>query len=87
MFTLFRNAENSQHHPAFRDIQGTIRKDIHHGKKRDMCKLSMALQGTGDPIGWVDAKAGTRHYIYQGATSLVHELIFDGEKRHTNLSL
>ena len=89
-FTLFSDAENSRHYLAFRDTEGGIRESVHQGETWAMTKpseLAKAPEATGDPIGWVDSKADTRHYIYQGEKSLVHELIFNGNWTHRNLSM
>ena len=89
-FTLFSNAGNHQHYLAFRDTQGTIREYLLRGKKWDMTKpteLANAPEATRDPIGWVDETTGTRHYIYQGRNDHVHELSFNGDWTHRNLSL
>ncbi len=90
VFTLFSDAENSRHYLAFRDTEGGIRESVHQGETWAMTKpseLAKAPEATGDPIGWVDSKADTRHYIYQGEKSLVHELIFNGNWTHRNLSM
>ena len=90
VFTLFSDAENSRHYLAFRDTQGTIREYLLRGKKWDMTKpteLANAPEATRDPIGWVDETTGTRHYIYQGRNDHVHELSFNGDWTHRNLSM
>ena len=89
-FHLFSDFLSTKHYLAFRDMQGTIREYVLRGETWKMTKpteFANAPKAAGDPIGWIDGKVGTRHYIYQGDRAHVHELIFDGNWIHRNLSL
>ncbi len=89
-FHLFSDFLSTKHYLAFRDMQGTIREYVIRGETWKMTKpteFANAPKAAGDPIGWIDGKVGTRHYIYQGDRAHVHELIFDGNWIHRNLSL
>jgi len=89
-FYLFSASANAKHYLAFRDMQGSIREYVLRGETWKMTKpteLANAPNAVGDPIGWIDGKVGTRHYIYQGDGASVHELIFDGNWAYRNLSM
>jgi hypothetical protein len=89
-FHLFSDFLSTKHYLAFRDMQGTIREYVLRGETWKMTKpteFANAPKAAGDPIGWIDGKVGTRHYIYQGDRAHVHELILDGNWIHRNLSL
>jgi len=89
-FHLFSDSVNTKHYLAFRDMQGSIRECVLRGETWKMTiptELANAPKAVSDPMGWIDGKVGTRHYIYQGDRAHVHELIFDGNWIHRNLSL
>ena len=89
-FHLFSGSANAKHYLAFRDVEGTIREYVLQGETWEMTKpteLANAPNAIGDPIGWIDGKVGTRHYIYLGDGASVHQLTFDGNWTHRNLSM
>jgi hypothetical protein len=49
-------------------------------------EMADAPRAKGSPIGWVNVKTGTRHYLYQSEDGEVHQLSFDGKWTHQALS-
>ena len=84
-FTLLHDTKNNRHYLAFCSSVGGISESVLKGKDWNTTNLSEEVdvpRAKGSPIGWVDAKNGTRHYLYQGENSEVYQLSFDGKWTH-----
>ncbi|MDP6893122.1 MAG: CotH kinase family protein, partial [Verrucomicrobiota bacterium] len=88
-FALFRDMKNERHYLAFRDPEGGIFESVLQGEEWTMAnpsEMADAPRAKGSPIGWVNVKTGTRHYLYQSEDGEVHQLSFDGKWTHQALS-
>jgi hypothetical protein len=84
-FTLLHDKKNNLHCLVFRSPDGGIRESVLQGEEWAMTNLSElvgAPRAKGSPVGWTNAKNGTRYYLYQGDNSEVHQLSFDGKWTH-----
>ena len=84
-FTLLHDTKNNRHYLAFCSSVGGISESVLKGKDWNTTNLSEEVdvpRAKGSPIGWADAKNGTRHYLYQGENSEVYQLSFDGKWTH-----
>ena len=84
-FTLFHDTKNNRHYLAFCSSVGGVFESVLKGKDWITTNLSEEVdvpRAKGSPIGWADAKNGTRHYLYQGENSEVYQLSFDGKWAH-----
>ena len=84
-FTLLHDKKKKLHFLAFTSPDGGIRESVLQGEEWAMTNLSElvgAPRAKGSPVGWTNAKNGTRHYLYQGDNSEVHQLSFDGKWTH-----
>ena len=88
-FTLFHDTKNDRHYLAFSGPEGGILESVLQGEEWTMAKpseMADAPRAKGNPIGWANAKTGTRHYLYQGENGEVHQLSFAGKWIHQSLS-
>ena len=88
-FALFLDTKNDRHYLAFRNPEGDILESVLQGEEwilTNPSELGDAPRAKGSPYGWANAKTGTRHYLYQGENSEVHQLSFEGKWTHQVIS-
>ncbi|MDP7014780.1 MAG: CotH kinase family protein [Pirellulaceae bacterium] len=77
------------HHLAFRDKAGHVREaTLRDGEWRitDPTAAAKSPLAAGEPAGLVSARDGARYYVYRGRDDHLHELRFDGDWTHRDLT-
>ena len=80
----------NDHFLAFRDVSGQIQEaTLNDGSWRLTIptKITGAPPASGDPIGLVSTRNGSRYYLYRGREGHLHELTFNGSWNHRDLNM
>jgi hypothetical protein len=95
------DAKGDRHYIAYRDTLGHIHEasemplvtddptavsDREIWQIKDVTTLAGAPPAAGEPAGLVSVRNGARNYVYRGREGKLHEIRFDGQWSHRELT-